>query len=58
MFFTKRGDSRVVQFEVAAFFTLREGQISRVREIIDTFDLVPQVLEGDLSALLIGERPG
>jgi ketosteroid isomerase-like protein len=55
VFYTKRGSGRVVQFDVAAFFTLREGQISRVREIIDTFDLVQQVLEHDLSALLIGE---
>jgi len=58
VFFTKRGNGRVVQFDVAAFFTLRDGLICRVREIIDTFDLVQQVLERDLSALLIGERPG
>jgi len=55
VFYTKRGSGRVVQFDVAAFFTLHEGQISRVREIIDTFDLVQQVLEHDLSALLVGE---
>ena len=56
VFFTKRGNGRVMQFDVAAFFTLRDGQISRVREVIDTFDLVQQVLERDLSALLTGER--
>jgi len=56
VFFTKRGNGRVVQFDIAAFFTLRDGQISRLREVIDTFDLVQQVLERDLSALLTGKR--
>jgi ketosteroid isomerase-like protein len=55
VFFTKRGTGRIVQFDIAAFFTLRDGQICRLREIIDTFDLVQQVLERDLSALLMGE---
>jgi ketosteroid isomerase-like protein len=56
VFFTKRGNGRVVQFDIAAFFTLRDGKISRLREVIDTFDLVQQVLERDLSALLTGKR--
>lgn len=58
VFFTKRGTGRIVQFDIAAFFTLRDGQICRLREIIDTFDLVQQVLERDLSALLMGEGSG
>jgi ketosteroid isomerase-like protein len=56
VFFTKRGNGRIVQFDIAAFFILRDGLICRLREIIDTFDLVQQVLERDLSALLMGER--
>jgi ketosteroid isomerase-like protein len=48
VFFTKRGNGRIVQFDIAVFFTLREGRIIRMREIMDTFDLVQQVLERDL----------
>jgi hypothetical protein len=51
-FFTKRSNARVVQFDMAVFYTLREGRIAQIREIIDSFDLVQQVLETDLSALL------
>jgi ketosteroid isomerase-like protein len=56
LFFEKRTNNRVVQFDIAAFYTLREGRITYIREIMDTFDLVQQVLERDLSALLTG-RP-
>jgi hypothetical protein len=51
-FFTKRSNARVVQFDMAVFYTLREGRIAQIREIIDSFDLVQQVLEIDLSAVL------
>ena len=51
-FFTKRSNARVMQFDVAVFYTLREGQIAQIREILDSFDLVQQVLETDLSAAL------
>jgi ketosteroid isomerase-like protein len=47
-FFKKRSNGRTVQFDIAVFFTLREGRITRMREIMDTFDLVQQVLERDL----------
>jgi ketosteroid isomerase-like protein len=47
-FFTKRTNGRTVQFDVAAFFTLREGRIAEIRQVMDTFDLVQQVLERDL----------
>ena len=56
-FFRKRANQRVVQFDVAAFFTLREARVSRIREIIDTFDLVQQVLERDIAAVLTGRTP-
>jgi uncharacterized protein len=47
-FFKKRSNGRTVQFDIAVFITLREGRIVRIREIMDTFDLVQQVLERDL----------
>jgi uncharacterized protein len=55
VFFRKRSNRRMVQFDIAAFFTLRDGRISKIREIIDTFDLVEQVLERDVSAVLSGK---
>jgi len=42
-----------VQYDLAAFYTLRDGRVTRIREIMDTYDLVQQVLECDLSRLLI-----
>jgi len=56
-FFRKRSNARVVQFDIATFYTLREGRIARIREIMDTFDLVAQVLERDLAALLAATGP-
>ncbi len=56
-FFTKRGNARVVQFDVAIFYTLREGRIAQIREIIDSFDLVQQVLEIDIAAVLAESSP-
>lgn len=54
-FFKKRGNDRIVQFDIAVFYTLRDGRITRMHEIMDTFDLVQQVLERDL---LTGKAPG
>ena len=51
-FLGKRRNNRIVQFDFAAFYTLRDGRIIKIREIIDTFDLVQQVVERDLVALL------
>ena len=58
VFFRKSSNDRVVQFDIAAFYTLRDGRISEIREIMDTFDLVQQVLERDVAALLAETRPG
>ncbi|MBI5323209.1 nuclear transport factor 2 family protein [Bradyrhizobium sp.] len=58
LFFRKRANNRVVQFDLAVFFTLRDGRISQIREVMDTFDLVEQVLEKDLSSLLTGKATG
>ena len=57
VFFKKSLNSRIVQFDLAAFYTLRDGRIAHIREIIDTFDLVQQVLEVDAAALLTGRKP-
>ena len=56
LFFRKSSNDRVVQFDIAAFYTLRDGRISEIREIMDTFDLVQQVLERDVIADLAGEK--
>ncbi len=55
VFLRKRDNDRVVQYDLAAFYTLRDGRIVRIREIMDSFDLVQQVLECDLSRLLIAD---
>jgi hypothetical protein len=57
VFFRKITNNRIVQFDLAVFYTLRDGRITHIREIMDTFDLVQQVLERDLAALLTGSTP-
>lgn len=57
VFLRKSINQRMVQFDVAGFYTLRDGRISQIREIIDTFDLVQQLLERDVAAILTGRRP-
>ena len=57
VFFRKTINQRMVQFDIAGFYTLRDGKISRIREIIDTFDLVQQLLERDVAAIPTGRRP-
>ncbi len=57
VFFRKSINQRMVQFDVAGFYKLRDGRISHIREVIDTFDLVQQLLERDIAAILTGKRP-
>jgi hypothetical protein len=57
VFFKKSLNNRIVQFDLAAFYTLRDGRITHIREIIDTFDLVQQVLDRDLAAALAVTKP-
>ena len=57
VFFRKNINQRMVQFDIAGFYTLRDGKISQIREVIDTFDLVQQLLERDIAAILTGRRP-
>ena len=58
VFFRKQENRRMVQFDLAGFYTLRAGRITYIREILDTYDLVQQVLERDIGAELIGRKPG
>jgi hypothetical protein len=54
-YFGKRRNGRIVQFDIAIFFTLCDGKIVRIREIIDTFDLIEQVVEQDVAELIAGK---
>ena len=56
-FFRKRSNDRVVQFDMATFYTFRDSRIARIRELMDTFDLVEQVLERDVAAILTTSKP-
>ena len=58
LFLRKRSNNRMVQFDIAVFYTLRDGRVAQIREVMDTFDVVEQVLERDLSAVLTGKPPG
>jgi uncharacterized protein len=55
LFFRKRRNDRIVQFDLAAFYTLRQGRIIAIREIMDSFDVVQQVLERDVAEVLNGK---
>jgi uncharacterized protein len=57
VFFRKSTNDRMVQFDIAAFYTFRDGRIAKIREIMDTFDLVEQVLERDVAAILTAGNP-
>jgi uncharacterized protein len=57
VFFTKRNNRRIVQFDLAVFYTFRDGLIAQIREIMDTFDVVQQVLERDVAADLARHKP-
>ena len=47
---------RMMQFDIAGFYTLRDDKICQIREIIDTYDLVQQLVERDVTAILTGRR--
>src|SRR5260370_26245341 len=42
-FFRKSSNNRIVQFDIAAFYTLRNGRIAQIREVMQTFELVQQL---------------
>jgi uncharacterized protein len=49
VFMLKRNDQRLVQFDLAEFFTLHAGRIIYHRSFFDSFDLIQQVLGHDLT---------
>jgi hypothetical protein len=57
-FFRERSNDRVVQFDIAVFCTLRDRRIAQIREVMDSFDLVQQLLERDVAADLTDNEPG
>lgn len=56
VFFRKRSNDRIIQVDMAEFYTFRNGQVAQIREIIDSYDLVQQVLEREIGPLIMGER--
>jgi ketosteroid isomerase-like protein len=57
-FLVKRKNDRIMQFDIATFYTFSGGRIVKIREIMDTFDLIQQVVERDLVALLTDDPAG
>ena len=55
-YFKKRSNDRVVQFDMAVFYSFRGGLVAQIREIIDSYDLVQQVLEREIGPLIVGAR--
>lgn len=56
VFLRKSINQRMMQFDIAGFYTVRDGKICQIREIIDTYDLVQQLVERDVTAILTGRR--
>ncbi|WP_375415392.1 nuclear transport factor 2 family protein [uncultured Bradyrhizobium sp.] len=54
----KRGDRRIVQVDVAEFYTLRDGRIVEFCSFFDSFDLVQQLLGRDLTETLAASMLG
>ena len=52
IFFHKSERDRVVQTDIADFYTFRDGRIAQIRQFMDSYNVVEQVLEQDVSALL------
>lgn len=53
-YFRKRSNGRVVQFDMAVFYSFRGGLVAQIREIINSYDLVQQVLEREIGPLIMG----
>lgn len=56
IFFRKSLRDRVLQTDIADFYTLREGRIAQIRQFMDSFNVVEQVMERDVTSLLKQER--
>jgi uncharacterized protein len=58
IFFRKTERDRVVQTDIADFYTFRDGRIAQIRQFMDSFNVVEQVLERDVAALLRRPKRG
>jgi ketosteroid isomerase-like protein len=56
IFFRKSARDRVVQTDIADFYQLRNGRIAEIRQFMDSFNVVEQVLERDVTSLLKAKR--
>ncbi len=56
--FRKRSNDRVVQIDIADFYALRDGRIVQIRQFLDSFDLVQQLIERDVAADLTDGKSG
>ena len=45
-----------MQTDIADFYTFRDGRIAQIRQFMDSFNVVEQVLERDVTALLSASR--
>ncbi len=52
VFLRKRSNDRIVQIDIALFCTFRDGRIAQIRQLLDFFDLVQQMVERDVVAEL------
>ena len=50
--FRKRDSGRIVQMDIADFYTFRDGRLLEIRQFLDSFDAVEQVLERDIASVL------
>jgi ketosteroid isomerase-like protein len=51
----KRDHDRIVQIQSAHFYTLQDGLIVEMRQFLDSFDIVQQVLERDITDLIAAQ---
>ncbi len=56
--FRKRSNDRVVQVDIADFYAFRGGRITQIRQFLNSFDLVQQLIERDVAADLTDGKPG
>jgi len=52
LFFRKSRRDRVLQTDIADFYTMRDGRIAQIRQFMDSYNVVEQVMEQDIASLL------
>jgi ketosteroid isomerase-like protein len=56
IFFRKSARDRVLQTDITDFYQLRDGRIAQIRQFMDSFNVVEQALERDVTSLLKSMR--